>query len=58
MKQNAYGTVSDIITTKNFKEIQTILPSTSAVKSYENIIYSLMYKILSNLEESQNLSSI
>jgi type I restriction enzyme S subunit len=58
MKQNAYGTVFDTITTKTFRRIQTILPSTSAIKSFENIIYSLMPKILSNLEESQNLSSI
>jgi len=58
MKQNAYGTVFDTITTKTFRQIQTILPSTSAIKSFENIIYSFKHKILSNLEESQNLSSI
>ncbi|AKB27763.1 Type I restriction-modification system, specificity subunit S [Methanosarcina siciliae T4/M] len=58
MKQNAYGTVFDTITTKTFRQIQIIVPSMNFIELFENIVGNLMHKMLSNLEEFQNLSAI
>ncbi|WP_410507423.1 restriction endonuclease subunit S [Methanosarcina hadiensis] len=58
MKQNAYGTVFDTITTKTFRQIQIILPPMKFIVSFDSIVGDLMHKVMSNLEESQNLSLI
>ncbi|AKB32022.1 Type I restriction-modification system, specificity subunit S [Methanosarcina siciliae HI350] len=58
MKQNAYGTVFDTITTKTFKQIKIILPLRSVIESFENIINNIMGKVLFNLEESENIGSV
>jgi type I restriction enzyme, S subunit len=58
MKQNAYGTVFDTITTKTFRQIQITLPPIKLIESFENIVGNIMHEVLFNLEESQNLSSI
>lgn len=58
MKQNAYGTVFDTITTKTFKQIQITLSPIKFIESFEYIVSNLMNKVLFNLEESQNVTLI
>ena len=58
MKQNAYGTIFDTITTKTFKEMKISIPPESMVRSFDNKVNSLISKILHNLEESYTLATI
>lgn len=58
MKQNAYGTVFDTITTKTFKEMKISIPPESMIKSFDDKVNSIMSKILHNLEESRTLAAI
>lgn len=58
MKQNAYGTVFDTITTKTFRQIQITLPPLKLIESFEYTVGNLIHKVQFNLEESQKLSYI
>ncbi len=58
MKQNAYGTIFDTITTKTFKEMKISIPPEAQIKSFDYKINSLMNKMLSNLQESCVLANL
>ncbi len=58
MKQNAYGTIFDTITTKTFKEMKISIPPEAVIKSFNDKVNSIMSKILHNIEESRTLAVI
>jgi len=58
MKQNAYGTIFDTITTKTFKEMRISIPPETVVKSFDGKMNSVMEKMLSNLQESRTLAAL
>ncbi len=58
MKQSAYGTIFDTITTKTFNEMKIVIPPEPVIKSFDSKMSSIMSKSLQNLEESRNLAAI
>ena len=58
MRQYAYGTVFDTITTKTFEEMEIILPPPNLILSFEKIVTPLFQKRLSLTVENQSLISI
>jgi type I restriction enzyme, S subunit len=58
MRQYAYGTVFDTITTKTFQEIEIILPPTELILSFEKKITALFQQRLSLTVENQSLIAI
>lgn len=58
MKQNAYGTIFDTITTKTFKEMKISIPPETLIKSFDYNVNGIMSKMLSNLQESRTLTAL
>lgn len=56
LQQRSYGTVFDTITTKTLKGLQVIVPPKKILIAFEEKITPLMYKILNNLLENQELA--
>ena len=58
MKQQAYGTVFDTITTKTFQELEIVIPPKEVIINFENVIKPLFELRLSTTFEVKNLSNI
>ncbi|MFH1161431.1 MAG: restriction endonuclease subunit S [bacterium] len=58
MRQYAYGTVFDTITTKTFQEIEIVLPQSEFVLSFEEIIKPAFQQRLSLTKENKSLMTI
>ncbi len=55
MKQHAYGTVFDTITTKTFQEMRIVIPTKELMQTFNNKVASLFETCLVNLNQSQSL---
>ena len=58
MRQYAYGTVFDTITTKTFQEIEIVLPQSEFVLSFEETIKPAFQQRLSLTKENKSLMTI
>ena len=58
LQQNTHGTVFDTITRDTFAAIDLVIPSQSALSSFERQVEPLLRRILSNLHESRTLAAI
>ena len=58
LKQQAYGTIFDTITTQTFRNTQTILPSSFIIILFEDIVKPLMISVLNNNRQSHTLTII
>jgi type I restriction enzyme S subunit len=58
LKQHAYGTIFDTITTKAFQDLKVILPAHATIQRFERRVSPLMELILMNLQQSRTLAAI
>ncbi len=58
LKQHAYGTIFDTITTRTFRDVKIILPDHAVIERFERRASPLMELILMNLQQSLTLAAI
>lgn len=58
LRQHAYGTIFDTITTKTFHDTMIIKPPKPVLEKFEIFVKHIMAKVLSNEHESRTLSTL
>ena len=58
LRQHAYGTIFDTITTKTFRDTYCIQPTQKLIGCFEQTVSPFMNAILTNLEQSRTLAAI
>jgi len=58
LRQVAYGTIFDTVTTKTFEQTKIIIPPISLIQEFDSKITPIMQNILNNLEETATLASL
>jgi len=58
LKQQAYGTIFDTITTRTFQDTEVIHPSQETMSAFERTVDPLMASILNNTVASRTLAAL
>ena len=58
LKQQAYGTIFDTVTTKTFQDSSTTRPPLGLIRQFEQTVIPTMDKILANQEEARTLATL
>jgi type I restriction enzyme S subunit len=58
LKQRAYGTIFDTVTTRTFETSQIVVPGDAVLTEFDRRIRPLMEKIRENLRQARTLASI
>ncbi len=58
LKQRAYGTIFDTVTTRTFETSQIVVPADGVLTEFDQLIRPLMEKIRKNLQQSRTLASL
>jgi type I restriction enzyme, S subunit len=58
LKQNAYGTIFDTITTTTFRETDAVLPPSNLIRCFDSFVSPFMQQILTNTLEIGTLTLI
>jgi type I restriction enzyme S subunit len=58
LKQRAYGTIFDTITTRTFKTSQVAIPPVSLMSKFDQIVQPTMEAIRQNLKQSRTLAAL
>ncbi len=58
LRQQAYGTIFDTITTRTFQHTKIVRPPDLLIQRFEAIASSMMTKVLINLQESETLTAL
>jgi type I restriction enzyme S subunit len=58
LKQQAYGTIFDTITTATFRNTRIIIPQPSLHAAFDSVVGPLMSRLLSTQEESRSLTGL
>jgi len=58
LRQQAYGTIFDTITTRTFQHTKIVRPPDVIIQRFESVVGSLMRKVLVNLLESETLAAL
>jgi len=58
LKQRAYGTVFDTVTTRTFKTSQVVIPPVSLISKFHELVQPTMEAIRQNLKQSCTLSGV
>jgi type I restriction enzyme S subunit len=58
LKQQAYGTIFDTVTTKTFRDTIIVRPPESLLSAFDNMVKPLMMQVLNNERESRTLAAL
>ena len=58
LRQQAYGTIFDTITTKTFRDTMTVQPPEHVLKVFERVVEPVMQRVLSNEQQSRTLAGL
>jgi type I restriction enzyme S subunit len=58
LKQRSHGSVFDTITTETMKGVTVIYPDVSVIHAFETVLYPVMNRIKTNLEQAQTLATL
>jgi type I restriction enzyme S subunit len=58
LKQRAYGTIFDTVTTRTFETTQIVVPGDAVITKFDQHIRPLMEKIRQNLRQSRTLAAL
>jgi type I restriction enzyme S subunit len=58
LKQNAYGTIFDTVTTRIFENSQVIVPPLGLIREFNSQVQPMMEMILQNLQQSHTLAAL
>jgi type I restriction enzyme S subunit len=58
LRQQAYGTIFDTITTKTFRDTMIVRPSKPVAEKFEEFVEPIMARVLSNEHESRALAAL
>jgi type I restriction enzyme S subunit len=58
LKQQAYGTIFDTITTKTFRDTKTVQPPKSILKEFDALTAPIMAKVFGNEQQSRTIAAL